>query len=454
MKKLIIILFFLFLSQFTLVSANDIYSCTEKNISQDEINKVVSNINIGEIKTITNGFTYNVWEFDKINNIIKNNNLENVISKSNSSFIACKDEYLNKDEYSYNNTMCSVFIDYNKVKTFTYYKNEITTLNPNIYESVDGKHYAYSYLNEKKEICLNQDWNDKCYWKDYSYWWTNWVYYTFPNNLTFSADWSTFAYTIMKWIKWTQQICWADESCERIDWIKYANYIYINWKEYTTSNDKINNVNLWYDFNNEQDNIWFFPLEIKSLWLSQNWKNYAYINEIFDKSSSDWPRALFYKNWELLNSDLSSYGFEFFFDKEWNDLYYIWYELVENSTKELLFKNKNLISNDYIDYYIYKVDLNNLNFLWIKSKQWNDFYNVSCALKSDLNQQPTNQETKSTYALTDNEAKAIKVIWEKINKMTTIKKNKYISQLNQYSKKFKEWTKNYEIVKQLLEIIK
>lgn len=471
MKKIILILWVTFLTQFTFANANnDLFSsCSEQEITQEKAQSLINN-NDEEIQKIKdNLMTNDLVESDNSNiphwEILRHET--RMIWNSEYK----TDELMFADNWSYAfisvyNNIYYIVKDWKLIKSF---KDDYSNLwmykpEPNIFLTKDWKHFAYSYKDNNK-YCISVDSKDTCY----ESW--NQDYYFYPQNISFSDDWSKVMYSMLTWQQWE-------------DWIHYRDEIYINNKK--VKNSSVNGYK-WFDDNINSDySIWWGI--IKDLFFSPNWENYVFT--IVDSSNvskeSPTPVLFIYKNWDLINKDLSYMQYNLVFSLDSKDFYYSWFRISDN--KELFFKNNEQISyipsitkwgkwldffvkyswrnnvwdsyftyndneykSDYITIANLKNDWKSASFLWIKSNQ--KIYNVSCILNADLNQN-TKVETKTAYTLTSKETNAIKVIWGKINKMNAVKKNKYINQLNIYATKFKEWTKNYEIVKQLLEIIK
>jgi len=86
------------------------------------------------------------------------------------------------------------------------------------------------------------------------------------------------------------------------------------------------------------------------------------------------------------------------------------------------------------------------NLYTLASRDWSN-YLLNCVLDWYSN------KVKSNYKLSSKEITLIEKLWEKINNMSYYKRNKYNNLLKQYLTKFEEWTKKYEIVRQLLIII-
>jgi len=489
MKKIILLLWVVILTQFTLTNANnDLFSsCSEKEITQTETQKLWWNKD-----TIIKEFISknNLWEI-----------LWNVSYSTNWNYVFIS-YIMNEDwEKTFN-----IVHNGKIVKTFTDNINdrEYLKLDPSVVISKDWKKIAYTYKNNDK-YCVNNNWNDTCYFPWYDDWADNWEDYSYPINLTYSDNWDSFWYTIIKWMQW--------------DWWKsYENAIIINWKEI----ESISKEKLWYDRQiNQPISI---PWDIKNLVFSPNWKDYAYI-----VSNPDTWVTWIYKNNELVNIDLtylwndSKYWLWYenasiYFSLDSKDFYFTWFKWEEY----MIFKNwwnidffpqffewKNWLwfEMDYLSwgimksYYLFnsekylskylmvnilKNDWKNVNFFWIDEKY--KTYNVSCVLKNDLTKNTskletqttsketevksvdkkskeeisviTNKETEvksveeksktETYKLSSKEKEAIKIVANKISKSWVWKKSKYLIKLNQLLEKLEKWSRKYEIINWVL----
>lgn len=476
MKKIILTLWVIILTQFTLTNANnDLFSsCSEKEISQTEIlknnsekqiNDYISKNNLWEILNSTTRRVIN-WEY-KTNELIFSDNWDYIFATK---------------KWNWELSIYNIVKNGNILKTFSADENSnIEWLNsqPTVFISKDGKHYAYSY-NENKKYCINIDWKDTCYES-----WNQKYYYFYPMNISFSDDWSKVMYSIITWEQWD-------------DWIHYIDEIYINYKK--VPNWWLLVSNGWnYDWESYYTTHW----QIKDLFFSPNWENYA-----FTKSALNNDKMKFgiYKNWELLTNELAYLEYDLFFWLNSSDFYY--YGFTNNDeNKKLFFKNWEKINNlPYImnfwkwlwfivkdlnntenkwnSYFIYndkeyqsdynivanlKNDWKNVNFVWWKTNQ--KLYNVSCVLKNSLETKikeeskektstVTNKETEvksvdekyntTTYKLSSKEKEAIKIVANKISKSWVLKKNKYVIQLNQLLNKLEKWSRKYEIINWVL----
>lgn len=294
---------------------------------------------------------------------------------------------------------------------------------------------------------INNSWKYSVYKDDVLLW-----EYKNASNLTYSPDWKQFAYRINE-----------------------------NWLSYVILNGE---KSIWYT--NED---WFWWNNTRDLIFSKDWKSFVYLSENNWKTFLvlNWKEQEKYTPWIHQDNTFTIINFEF--NDSWELVYKIindkiYYKIIKNWTEISDYKFKNtsefknkIISSDWsktlellnntLSDWINKVQYDTIFdfwFLWNSNgtyytyKTWeNIFYykNTCWNLSSDLSNINSNviQEVK-TNILTEKEVQVVKNVWEKINKMTSIKKEKYKKQLNQYSTKFKEWTKNYEIIKQLLDIIK
>jgi hypothetical protein len=321
---------------------------------------------------------------------------------------------------------------------------------PSIYLSKDGKHYWYTYRTNDK-YCLNIDWDlitnsYKCFKSEDWYTW-------YPSNLSFSNDWKKFMYSIRRWEAW-------DELGSYYDYISIKHYI------------KYKTLSYW----------------IKDLFFSPDLDKYISTSINYN---SKIPKLFIFENWDLVNDKLWYTQYDIWYDNE-NKLYYNGFTVSDNEFQFYINKEKvpyyimNKSSDSSISFESSKgVDIENrivwygklesyfiynekeykndygvvwnlsilnwkMNFLWINTNNWK-VYNVSCSFNENISD--NDEKVDISYELSENEIKLVNTLWNKINNMSQVKINKYNTLLNKYLDKFEEWSKKYEIVKQLLTVI-
>lgn len=319
--------------------------------------------------------------------------------------------------------------------------------------------YLFRYFPSWHYIFEWQKWG-----QDYTIY--DWVIYKNIWTYSYTKDWNNFTY--VKKVNWKETLV-----SNGVEWKIYDNIYLIflskNWESYSYAGYSSN----W---------KWIFVKDWKEIWKIYDWFHSIYY--LWDTTNVIY---VWIENWK---SVLIKNGVEIWkkYDKidnitvsnDWKDYTYIW----TNNNINVFVKNwielpywfndineNNSINWDYVysdnkKSYSYIWEENWKKFLmkdWVKIGIWYDYiFDIAyIPYSNDVVYLGINNQKRSiikvTYdkvQLNQKESQTISIVWEKIIKMSNIKKNKYKNQLNQYLQKFEYWTKNYEIVKQLLEIIK
>lgn len=282
-------------------------------------------------------------------------------------------------------------------------------------------------------------------------------------------------------------------------------------KNYLTKNDKqrLDSFynNLFYGFNlvyNDYQSLINSKTKNIDEWNIENITNNSYVNTNLNENNNSYAISRFEQDKSMINSSLEWQTFELE-DIKNNTLKELnkinknddYLNQLKNKIKSYIDKKQTNLDNykktcnidniysyynsnnlEYVNTYLENNKCFNIsNYFYnleeenIKENNWktirelssayisNYYENSQNSIENNNNNENIEDIDKSVisnniYQLNEKEKNAVNIVASKINKMSNIKNNKYKNLLNQYLSKFEYWSRKYEIVKGVLNLIK
>lgn len=304
--------------------------------------------------------------------------------------------------------------------------------------SSDWTDYSYIWINWNNKYLIKN-------WKKIDLWFLTDIYDPFqyiPNsNKVIFFWWNNWKkYIVVDWLKW-EEFDTLQESISEfwIIWVDFSwdwkNYFYFWKKDWKWNLIKNTNKILTFDADNIDNwNYWYYLKFINST----NWEKYAF-------TFSKWNNTYVVHNWVISEgyNSISNIGRSWWlvFSDDFSNLAYI----ANKNWTEYFIVNGKIVKNLWNNIATREISYNSkddsFQFPFQKDRRWTYKYNL------------TNKNLTS-YEMTINDVKIVNSFSDKYKLLSEEKKNNIKNKLTEILSKLKAWTKNYEIVKQILEITK